>query len=276
LKIEELFIGTELEKRLADKRIGAVLILAPFFEGSKPTENWLTKELEVDKIKAHGKDRAVEDHDVRYDSVTRALELAAKLGPPQHDPGPLPPFPLDLRPAEQSFWNVGLAKVWRKGHETLRKGLIPVLSGDAEHIPEQVRNYRREEWRKIRRRKSILEGTDEFPTEGADAWRANWDWSENAQARRSDEIRKVNRPKRRNEEDIDLASIQMNEIVRRARKQLGPKAMLALRYMAQDLTDEEIAERLNLSLGPRDKKISSDTVRGYRVKITKMVASKKK
>ncbi len=53
-----------------------------------------------------------------------------------------------MNPHEASFWNGYLAKVWRKGHETLRKGLIPVLNGDAESVPKSVANYRDEERKK--------------------------------------------------------------------------------------------------------------------------------
>jgi hypothetical protein len=53
LEIEELFIAAELQKRIADKRIGTVLVLAPFFGGSAPTEKWLTKKLKVDRIKSY-------------------------------------------------------------------------------------------------------------------------------------------------------------------------------------------------------------------------------
>ncbi len=188
LKIEELFIGAELEKRIADKRIGAVLILAPFFLGHSPSEEWITKKLEVDKIKAFDRDMAVEAHDIRYDSITRAFELAANLEVDPYDPGPLPSFPLPLQPYEASFWNVGLAKAWRKGHDTLRKGLVPVLRGDAEAIPERVREYRREEWRKIARRGKIREGTEEFPTDGPEAWRAQQDFDEVAKGMRGEDI----------------------------------------------------------------------------------------
>jgi hypothetical protein len=189
LKIEELFIGAEIEKRLADKRIGTAIILVPFFEGSKPIEKWLTKELRVDKIKAHGKDKAVEDYDIRGDSVMRALKMAANLESSSYEPGPLPAFPLEMNHHEASFWNGYLAKVWMRGHTTLRQGLIPVLNGDAERIPKQVRECRREDWKKIARHKRFLEGTDKFPTNGPEAWRADWDFSERAAVGRYEDIK---------------------------------------------------------------------------------------
>jgi hypothetical protein len=191
LKIEELFIGAELEKRLGDKRIGTVMILVPFFEGSKPIDKWqwLTNELGTDKIKYHGRDRAKENHDLRVDSVMRALEMAANLEAPSYEPGPLPPFPLDLHPAERSFWNTGLAKAWRRGHETLRKGVIPVLDGDAEHISRSAANYPSDERKKARLRWKMLHGINRAPASAAKgeketveaqraAWRAEWDISE--------------------------------------------------------------------------------------------------
>ena len=138
LKIEELFIAAELGRRLADKRIGTVLILDPFFTGTQPSEGWLTKELKVDKIKAY-RDYIQDENDIRQDSITRAFELVADLLSNPYDPGLLPEFPLEMQPHEASLWNVGLAKVWKRGHETLRKGLIPVLQGDAENIPEKVK-----------------------------------------------------------------------------------------------------------------------------------------
>jgi hypothetical protein len=188
LKIEELFIGAELEKRLADKSIGTVLVLAPFFTGTPPTEKWLTKKLKVDNIKAHNPLREQEMHDIRYDSITRALELAGKLESPIYDPGPLPRFPLEMRPVEASFWNVALAKAWRNGHKTLRKGIIPVLENRSEAIPDEVRNSRREKWRTIARREKIRKGTDDFPADGPAAWRAQQDFAETARSMRGQDI----------------------------------------------------------------------------------------
>ncbi len=40
LKVEELFIAAELERRLLDQRIGTVLVLAPFFGGPQPSAKW--------------------------------------------------------------------------------------------------------------------------------------------------------------------------------------------------------------------------------------------
>ena len=191
MKIEELFIAAELERRIADKRIGTVLIVAPFFEGSKPIEKWqwLTKELGVENIKYRGRDRAKEDHDIRTDSVMRALEMAVNLEASSYEPGPIPMFPLKMHPPEASFWNIWLGKVWRKGHETLRRGLIPVLSGDAEHISKGIVNYRDTERKKARNQWETLHGINRGPASAVKsesktveaqqaAWRAEWDISE--------------------------------------------------------------------------------------------------
>lgn len=157
LIIEELFIGQELERRLVDKRWGTVLNLAPFFcDTPLPSFEWIAKGLKVDKIKSF-RPHKQDDDEIRTDSVLRAIELAKNLESPAYDPGPLPSFPLELRPVEASFWNVGLGRVWREGHETLRKGLIPVLEGEAERIPGQARDDWREEWKKIARHERILE-----------------------------------------------------------------------------------------------------------------------
>jgi hypothetical protein len=180
LEVEELFLGVEIERRLADKRIGTVMILAPFFEGSNPIDKWqwLTKELGADKIKYRGRDRAKENHDLRVDLVMRALKKAATLEAPSYEPGPLPPFPLDLHPAERSFWNTGLAKVWRRGHKTLRKGLITILNGDAEDISRSAANYPGDEGKKARRRWEMLHGIKRSPVDKSEAWRTKWDISE--------------------------------------------------------------------------------------------------
>src|SRR5262245_39804603 len=184
LKIEEIFIGAELERRLIDKRIGTVLVLAPFFGDIQPSEKWLTKKLKVDKIKAR-RPWIQDENDIKQDSLKRAFEEAANLTSPQYAPGPLPPFPLELKPAEASFWNVYLAKAWRKRHQRLRKGVIPVLEEAAEGIPERVRQHRRDEWETIARRAKILHGRERFPSAGPEAWRTDWDLSEKWAAERN-------------------------------------------------------------------------------------------
>jgi hypothetical protein len=168
------------------------MVLVPFFEGAKPFEKWqwLTEELRADKIKYRSRNRAVEDHDAQYDSVMRALQLAAGVEAPFYEPGPLPPFPLNMHNQyEIAFWNGFLARVWHRGHETLRKGLIPVLNGNAERIPRTVTNYLREEKRKALRQWQILHGIKRAPATAAKgkdktleaeqaAWRTEWDISE--------------------------------------------------------------------------------------------------
>jgi hypothetical protein len=166
LKIEELFIGEELEKRLADKKIGTVLVLAPRFGAPAPSEKCVEKLFGVkfgrsdrilDSKKEYSQDRA-------SSSYLRALELAAKLEAPFYDPGELPRFPLEMNSREEtSFWNNYLGKAWRWGHEALRKGLIPVLSGDAEGIVKSAANHRDDERQKASRQWKILHGIARRP-----------------------------------------------------------------------------------------------------------------
>src|SRR4030095_5127947 len=81
-------------------------------------------------------------------------------------------------PAERSFWNTGLAKVWRRGHKTLRKGLITILNGDAEDISRSAANYPGDEGKKARRRWEMLHGIKRSPVDKSEAWRTKWDISE--------------------------------------------------------------------------------------------------
>ena len=243
LKIEELFIAAELERRLADKRIGTVLILDPFFTGTQPSEGWLTKELKVDKIKAY-RGYIQDENDIRQDSITRAFELGADLLSDSYDPGPLPEFPLEMQPHEASLWNVGLAKVWKRGHETLRKGLIPVLQGDAENIPEKVRNHRREEWRKIASRKALYDN-------------------------HQDDIKNVVHPER--EEQTKAAhnvSASMLEVLKEAQrhKGWGQKAIVVFNYYLEGKTEEEAC---------RLAKITTRTFQNYISRLREILASDK-
>ena len=77
-------------------------------------------------------------------------------------------FPLEMHPPKASFWNIWLGKVWRKGHETLRRGLIPVLSGDAEHISKGIVNYRDTERKKARNQWETLHGINQSPANESD------------------------------------------------------------------------------------------------------------
>jgi hypothetical protein len=240
LKIEELFVGAELEKRLADKRIGTVMILAPFFTGESPTEKWLTKALKVDKIKAY-RPHEQEKHDIQYDSITRAYELARSLELRGFEPGPIPPFPLEMTPYESSFWEAGLGNVWRKGHDTLRRGLIPVLQGEAERIPAKVREYRREQWRKIKERGKLFES-------------------------HQDVIRSELHP----EEQLKTpdVSAKMFEVLREAKKnkRWGDKAVKAFKHYLEGKTEEEAAKLAG---------ITDKTFRNYITYLKKTFASKK-
>src|SRR4030095_10627732 len=58
LKFEELFIGAELVTRLIDKRIGTVLVLAPFFDGPEPSVKWYEKNFKL-KLGPKKKDQLV-------------------------------------------------------------------------------------------------------------------------------------------------------------------------------------------------------------------------
>ena len=243
LTIEELFIGAELERRLADKRFGTVVNLAPFFTGVPLSEIWLTKELKVDKVKAY-RPWIQDEKDIKQDSLTRALELAASLESPAYDPGPLPPFPLELQPHEASFWNVGLVKAWTRGHETLRKGLIPVLQGDAESIPEQVRDDRREEWRKIVWRKALYDSHQDEIKIGVHP-----------------------EPAEKTKAAPDV-SARMFEVLKEAQrhKRWGQKAITALKYYLEGKTEEEASQLA---------KITPRTFQNYIARLRKSFASKK-
>lgn len=95
----------------------------------QPNDKWYEKNFNM----KFGKKKDTR-HDRPEDSFLRALEIIAKLESPYYEPGPPPDFPLEMKSQEALFWNVCFTNIWLKGQTTLRKGLIPVLNGDAERI----------------------------------------------------------------------------------------------------------------------------------------------
>jgi hypothetical protein len=75
------------------------------------------------------------------------------------DPYEPPEFPFDMIAPEEEFWrDMMINRVWKNGKEAHMREMIPLLSGETEAIPEVVHDRLRETWRKIKRRKQIMEG----------------------------------------------------------------------------------------------------------------------
>ncbi len=198
LKLEESFLDNEFAARVVDKPFTSELILVDW--GGLDRKKEVEKLLEVDKIKSRRKWEQSAD-DIKQSAWAKTIELWRKPGLEFWRPGsvsdtefstPLPVFPgapvVRMIPPEKEFWEGPMARAWSAGKMAYLRGRVPILSGEKEPIPENVRDHRRNEWETIARRNLIRKGKERFPKKGPESWRAHWDFSKTAAEGRRKEI----------------------------------------------------------------------------------------
>ncbi len=156
LRIEGAFLEYEFGRRMEQHRVGGEILL---LEEGQDRLREFHKLLSVDKIASFDL-REQNSNDIKQSAVTTAWtawdELKGKYNEDPYDP---PEFPFDMILPEEEFWrDIMVNRVWKNGKQAHMREMIPLLAGEAEAIPEIVHSRLRESWRKIKRRKQIMEG----------------------------------------------------------------------------------------------------------------------
>jgi hypothetical protein len=235
LGFEQRYLQAEMMKRTEKRQLPLWVHVGPNFGGLEKADlKWKTlSEIKVSQFaKRRRRDLMNELHD-GYEKATDIIRDAVL----QNELRPVcPPFPVALDKPERNFW-----QKFEEAWDPAEVGkVIQAMSLNDDAVQKKVWNKQQQAARKEKSQGKI-------------------------KAILADEIRAATRPKRRTDQDIDFAAITMNEIVNKARKQIGPKAALAFRFMAQGLTDKVIAKHLE---------ITSRTIRNYRTTIKKIVTKK--
>ena len=258
LKIHWNMMLTELWKRFDMKPVGRAVLM----------EQWEKAWVRRRRLK-------IDPEDAKQDGILKGLELLnnAKMSSLQEEEHqhflelPPPAFPLEpmMDELECAAWRALLQEMWVPSLKAAFSNVVPLVRGDMEATTGVVDNFLREQGRKFKRRKSILQGKEKFPKGGPESWRAHWDFSEAAGEGRRQEIEgKLNPPDRANRTP-DVSS-KMLEGVRVAKKRWGAKAVRALQYLAEGRTQEEAAQLAGIGVS---------TLKGYISKLSKEFSKKK-
>ncbi len=163
LKLEKSFFDNEFAARMEDKPFTSEMILIDWSR--------LDREAEIATvIKNKSRWSFRQSNDDIKSQLGAIGELWRKPGSdfwsPQSMSGaefstPLPEFPgapyIEMLPPEKEFWEGPMARAWRDGKMAFLREAVPVLSGEKEHIPEQARSHRRNEWETMARQQRILD-----------------------------------------------------------------------------------------------------------------------
>ena len=268
LMCEEPHIINELERRLSDRRITKNLVITRLTVGVKGNIPLVKKLLKIDKIQAFPTtDRAIESADLKQQALLKALDAIDEESKIRFVP--FPPYPLLLRPDIRQVWETEVAESWKREMESSLGKIKAGLLLKDEVLQQKVREHLRNFWDTIKGRKTVFAGRENFPFEGPEAWRADWDHEPHAKRSRQEEIQSEVHPKP--DEKVKTApdiSARMFEVLKEVQKQKrwGKKAIKAFRYYLDGKTEKE-ASRL-AGIDPR-------AFRNYKAKLKKIFASKK-
>lgn len=186
LQEEEKLIGKELERRCKDKEVGAALIASQL--GIPHAVQQMERLMQVDRIQGFNPLREEDSNDIKNSAWERALRLYV-LFSKNYGAKYQVEFLSMLSMSDKERKICGrIAQIAGTIQEDMHRRFGPVLAGEVEVIPAKVRDYRREKWRTIKRRKMILRGSEDFPDKGPESWRAEWDFSKTAAEGRQKEI----------------------------------------------------------------------------------------
>jgi hypothetical protein len=138
-----------------------------------------------------------------------------------------------------------------------------VLSGDIERIPEALRNWYREIFRKRKRHEDILQGREDFSERGPESWREDWDLAERAATYRWEDISSETSGNIPGPED-ELAEREIR--ARAYHHVLSRWGNRGVRFL-----DELIASEGNVLVASEAAGISRPTGHKWRIEIRKLV-----
>jgi hypothetical protein len=182
LEMDSPYIDAEFERRANSRKVAREFWAMETPRGD-PTRN-LQRLLQVDHIKGH-MPWIQDSNDIKQDALLRAFEFFRENKQESVDCPFVFPFP--MLPPEEEQWNFMTAN-WLSPNNQDRLEIISAFKGDKETIPDKVRDYLREQWRKRKRRTNISQGRNKFPKSGPESWRANWDFSKPAAKERAQKI----------------------------------------------------------------------------------------
>jgi hypothetical protein len=264
LQIEERFFRIpEFVRRLEDKPLTSKILL---FEAGYDRELNLERILSVDKIKSY-RLRDYDENDIRQTSKLKFFELLRKqrssLRIKRRSPLVFPGEKeglIKMLPPEKKFWQGPMARALESGREALLREFVPRFEGETELIPEKVRQDRRRGFRKTARQQKIFHGQERFRKEGADSWRAVWDFSEKAAAGRYAAIRSetTGQTLNLNPEEIVIEKETQREELREtiksmtlayevAKQRSGKKGVVFIDQLKAGKTEIEAADKAQMS-----------------------------
>jgi hypothetical protein len=185
LEEEESTILQEVERRCKGKKVGAALVAAEF--GLGEGHRALQRFLGTGKFKAYYP-WEMDENDIEGAAFTRLLELYRESSNAAAVNRSVEMLTIiDLSDKERAICRK-LAELMGPDQQDLVRRLSPVLAGELEEFPETVRLWLRGVWRKIKHRRALFTGKEEFPSTGVEACIADWDWSEMAATARSHDL----------------------------------------------------------------------------------------
>src|SRR5262245_46578271 len=193
------------------------------------SDDSLLKNLQIDSLRdwtsiQENEARRSQHLDLRDDTLLKAIDKIRKRS---RKAGPQLSA-IRLRPAEVFGISISLSgKRWREWPRMqaviinqVLGWLDVILWGRTENLQADIRESYREILRRRKRQTTILEGKEDFPKKGAEAWRADWDWENSARKHRHEDIMTQVHPQPeqgvKNSPDV---SARMFAVIREARKQ---------------------------------------------------------
>lgn len=183
--------------------------------------------------------------DIKQNAWVNALEHWRQPSALVTKDSPLPEVPLDpslpMLPAEKKFWKGPMTRAWNQGRKSWLREALPIFQGDKE-VSGKVRDAQREQWRTIKRRKTIRDSNQE---------------------QIKSQIHPEHDEKMNRRADT---SAELFKVLQEAKKQGGARAVKVLQYLAAGKTEEETAKLTG---------ITARTVRNYKLKLAKHFFKKK-
>lgn len=267
LKIDWYMLLRELYKRFKTKPTGLDVLMENW---QKVQSTWIQKR----RLK-------IDPQEAKQSGMLKGLELLNDIGttsleeeehrhflklPPPVFPAAFNGLLIEFAELEHKAWEALIADMWTPSLVASFKNVVPLVRGDVETTGASVDNFLREQGRKFQRQKNLLEGKERFPKkQGAESWRADWDFSRTAADGRRQEIEEKFHSRDRANRRPDVTAM-MVEILRKAKKKWGSKAVKALKALHDGKTEEEAAALAGLT---------SRTVRNYKIKLSKEFSQKK-
>jgi hypothetical protein len=264
LRIEGAFLELEFERRMEQHRVGGEILL---LEDGQDRLLEFQKLLSVDKIGSFDL-REQSANDIKQSAIETAWSAWNELkNQYAGDPYEPPEFPFDMIAPEEEFWREMMIKrVWSNGKQAHMREMVPLLTGQTEAIPGIVHGQLRETWRKIKRRKQIMEGRPRDLLDPEQNERIDWSIiPEKSRAevfqRLKDELHQEN-----SEFDTAAAKVDSERAYRAAIKRWGKRGRLFLDALrrGEDVVTASVAAGISRQTGHK-----------YLKELQKLLAEKK-